>query len=122
MKYKVKELLDKNNTVSHLFLDCVGDSVDGTNVVSLIISEKDYSMETSEVDIQLTVNGHEIKIDNFLDHLSEEYFRLIDEKAKEKFHNQFPKAKSEDVEELKTSINELIENYKGILFSTFDKK
>lgn len=117
-KYKVSELLNENNIVSHLFLDCIRDSVDETNVAKSITSSNDYSLET-EVDIRLLFNGMEVKIDNFLKHLENEYFGLVDRQAQKKFEEQFPKLSLEDLE---YQILGLIDNYKNNLLCKFQKE
>lgn len=72
MMYKIKDLLDNKNIASHLFLDCID-----KELAQEITSAEDYDINTTEVDIRLTVNGREIDITNFLAHLEEDYFKLV---------------------------------------------
>jgi Mg2+ and Co2+ transporter CorA len=72
MNYKVKDLLDNRNIVSHLFLDCID-----KEMADEITSAEDYDINTTEVDIRLVINGREINISNFLNHLEEDYFKLV---------------------------------------------
>ena len=58
--------------VSHLFLDCID-----KEMAQEITSAEDYDINTTEVDIRLVVNGREINISNFLNHLEEDYFKLV---------------------------------------------
>ena len=72
MKYKVKDLLNKNNMVGHLFLDCID-----SDTVTEIIKQDGYDYNTTEIDIKLLVNDKELNIQNFLEHLEDEYFKQI---------------------------------------------
>ena len=76
MKYKVKELLDNKNLISHLFLDCID-----SETVDSIIKTKDYNVESTEIDIKLLVNDRELNIDGFLQHLNNEYFNMVKKSA-----------------------------------------
>ena len=76
MKYKIKDLLDNRNMVSHLFLDCID-----KEMAEKITSCEDYDINTTEVDIKLLINGKEISISNFLDHLEEDYFKMVKRSA-----------------------------------------
>lgn len=76
MNYKIKDLLDNRNIVSHLFLDCID-----KEMADEIINAEDYDINTTEVDIRLVVNGKEINISNFLNHLEEDYFKLVKRSA-----------------------------------------
>lgn len=76
MNYKIKNLLNSHKMVSHLFLDCVD-----KDTVYEITNQEGYSCDNSEVDIKLLVNGKELNIDNFLNHLEEEYFNLVKKAA-----------------------------------------
>ena len=76
MKYKVKDLLDNKNLVSHLFLNCID-----TETVDSIVKTKDYNVETTEVDIKLLVNDKELNIDGFLQHLNDKYFNMVQKSA-----------------------------------------
>lgn len=119
-KYKVIELLNANNIASHLFLDCVRDGVGETNVAESITSANGYSLET-EVDIRLTFNGIEVKVDNFLKHLENEFFKLVDKQAQRKFEEQFPKPSMEDMELLCDKLQETVNNYKNNLLCGLQK-
>ena len=76
MKYKIKDLLKSHKMVSHLFLDCVD-----SDTVYEITNQEGYDYETTDVDIKLLVNGKELNIDNFLNHLEEEYFNQVKKAA-----------------------------------------
>ena len=76
MKYKVKDLLDNKNLISHLFLNCIN-----TEIVDEIIKTKDYNVESTEVDIKLLVNDKELNIDGFLQHLNDQYFKMVQKSA-----------------------------------------
>lgn len=76
MKYKVKELLDNKNLISHLFLDCID-----FETADSIIETKDYNVESTEVDIKLLVNDRELNIDRFLQHLNDDYFNMVKKSA-----------------------------------------
>lgn len=76
MNYKIRDLLDNRNIVSHLFLDCID-----KEMADEITSAEDYDINTTEVDIRLVVNGKEINISNFLNHLEEDYFKLVKRSA-----------------------------------------
>ena len=76
MKYKIKDLLDNRNMVSHLFLDCID-----KEMAEKITSCEDYDINTTEVDIKLLINGKEISISNFLNHLEEDYFKMVKRSA-----------------------------------------
>lgn len=76
MKYKVKELLDNKNFISHLFLCCID-----SETVDSIINTKDYNVESTEIDIKLLVNDRELNIDEFLQHLNNEYFNMVKKSA-----------------------------------------
>ncbi len=76
MKYKVKELLDNKNLISHLFLNCID-----SETVDSIIKTKDYNVESTEIDIKLLVNDRELNIDGFLQHLNNEYFNMVKKSA-----------------------------------------
>lgn len=76
MKYKVKDLLNGTNLISHLFLDCIN-----SETVDSIIKTKDYDIESTEVDIKLLVNDREMNIDGFLQHLNDEYFNMVKKSA-----------------------------------------
>ena len=64
MNYKIKDLLDNRNIVSHLFLDCID-----KEIADEITNVEDYDINTTEVDIRLVVNGREVNISNFLNHM-----------------------------------------------------
>ena len=112
MKYKVKDLLDVHNLASHLFLDCVSHSVDGTDVIHSITKQDGYDAETTEVDIKLTFNGMEVKIDPFLEQFEKQYDRITDKKAQEKFEEMFPKLDYEDFYELEEKVNEFVDEFR----------
>ena len=76
MMYKIKDLLDNKNIASHLFLDCID-----KELAQEITSAENYDINTTEVDIRLSVNGREINISNFLAHLEEDYFKLVKRNA-----------------------------------------
>ena len=76
MKYKVKELLDNKNLISHLFLNCID-----SETVDSIVKTKDYNIESTEVDIKLLVNDKELNIDGFLQHLNDQYFNMVKKSA-----------------------------------------
>ena len=73
---RIKALVDNRNIVSHLFLDCID-----KEMADEIINAEDYDINTTEVDIRLVVNGKEINISNFLNHLEEDYFKLVKRSA-----------------------------------------
>ena len=111
MKYKVKDLLDVHKLASHLFLDCVSHSVDGTDVIRSITKQEGYDDDT-EVDIKLTFNGMEVKIDPFLEQFEKQYDKITSDKADIKFEEMFPKLDYEDFYELEEKVNEFVDEFR----------
>lgn len=121
MNYKVKDLLDKNKLVSHLFLDCVSDSVDGTDVVKAITRQDGYDIDTTEVDIKLTFNGMEVNIDKFLEQFEKQYDKIVEKGVDKKFDSLFPSLDYGDFCELEQSVNDLVENFRKKIIEKYKK-
>lgn len=113
MEYKIDDLLHKNTFISHLFLECVSEPVnEGEDLIKSITNKPNYSIE-DKVDIQLTINGVEVKIDPFLDNLERNFNRLVDEKAQEKFDEIFPKINMDLIQEMTEKVESVVDEYRN---------
>lgn len=113
MEYKIDDLLHNNTFISHLFLECVSEPVnEGEDLIKSITNKPNYSIE-DKVDIQLTINGVEVKIDPFLDNLERNFYRLVDEKAQEKFNEIFPEINMDLIQEMTEKVESVVDEYRN---------
>ena len=113
MEYKIDDLLNNNTFISHLFLECVREPVnEGEDLIKSITSKPNYSVE-DKVDIQLTINGVEVKIDPFLDNLERNFYRLVNEKAQEKFNEIFPEINMDLIQEMIEKVESVVDEYRN---------
>lgn len=113
MEYKIDDLVNNNTFISHLFLECVSEPVnEGEDLIKSITSKPNYSVE-DKVDIQLTINGVEVKIDPFLDNLERNFNRLVDKKAQKKFDEIFPEINMDLIQEMTEKVESVVDEYRN---------
>ena len=113
MKYKVKDLLDAHNLISHLFLDCLGR--DSNDLIESITKAEGYNVDTSEVEICLTFNGVEKDVERFINHLDEDFNTLVEKRVSRRMNELIPNINEEMFYEMQEKIGDIIDEYKGKL-------
>lgn len=76
MKFNLKGLFRREESLSHVFLTCVTDEI-----INKIKSKDNYDIETTEVDMKLYIEDTEVDINKFFDNLMKYYETHIKEEA-----------------------------------------
>jgi hypothetical protein len=97
MKYKLEELLSRNNFIGQCFTSCVTEYI-----AKEITSKEGYSLENEEIDISLTINGTECDFGKFLKLLEDNYHSVCRNKAKRMVAKKMSAKASEMIDTLQT--------------------
>lgn len=96
MKIKKDKITKENTMLSHAILDTITDS----------IIEKSNIKDKDEIEITLTIEGEEVDITNFFEHINSQFDRCVHEKAQELIDDEI----SEKVNKIKDFLSS-VENH-----------
>jgi len=82
MKIEVRDLMDKNEMLSHIFLGCIPHEK-LMEIRDKFISEKDWKKESVTIPVEMTIGGVSVNPKEFFDTWKEQMSRIVLEKAQE---------------------------------------
>lgn len=115
MKYKVKDLLDHHNLISHLFLECLGR--DSNELIHSITDVEGYNVDTTEVEICLTFNGVEKDMERFIKRLDKGLDELVEKKVSERIDEILPDINWDVFYEMRDKVEEIVNEYRREIIS-----
>ena len=108
MKFNLKKLFRREESLSHIFLTCVTDEI-----INKIKSKDNYDVDTTEVDMKLYIEDTEVDIKKFFDGFMNRYEEHLKTKAEELLKEKLSK-KVDDIswtlDQLKTKLEYLEDN------------
>ena len=120
MKYKVKDLLDHHNLISHLFLECLGS--DSDELIHSITDVEGYNVDTTEVEICLTFNGVEKDMERFIKCLDKALDEEVEKKVSERINEIIPDIDWETFYEMRDKVEEIVDEYRRKIISSVTVK
>mgnify|MGYP003532432500 CR=1 FL=1 len=108
MKFNLKNLFRRRESLSHIFLTCVTDEI-----INKIKSKDNYDIDTTEVDMKLYIEDIEVDIKKFFEGFMNRYEEHLKTKAEELLKEKLSK-KVDDIawtlNEFKTKLEYLEDN------------
>ncbi len=109
MKYSLyKELLDENNILSHVFMNCAVDFL--KDIASKNEGKEKEWIEKRKIDIELKIDGHVCDPAKFFDVLYEQYSEKVKQKATELVKEQTSEKFTEIVNKLH-DLNNIVDSF-----------
>ena len=82
MEIELRELMDRSEMLSHIFLGCIP-AEDLLAIKEEFIGDKDFKKESATIPVEMKIGGVSVNPKKFFDSLKSQINRLVEEKAGE---------------------------------------
>lgn len=107
MKIEVRELLNEDEMLSHIFLECINRD-DLELIRDEFIGDKDWEQESVKIPVEMKIGGIEVNPKEFFDNWKEQMVELIKKKATELLSMKLGSDKLRDFQYKLSSMEDII--------------
>ncbi len=110
MEIEVKDLMDENELLSHIFLGCIEEE-DLKTIKDKFIQDTDWRKESVKLPVNMTIGGVDVNPKQFFDCWKEQMSRMILDKAKEIVADKLGSAKMKEMEYKISEFSNILESW-----------